>query len=134
MKLLRALFPLKATASGLAFVKTSTFANQCQRIAIEMLKAGKTWEDIDGSLRCHTIAALLPKRNYSEDEAMDFLRNNFQLVDRIWLPLVLQMKRDYVRMTEDPAGFLKELGILPSSPLFGQQVASAINGALPPKR
>lgn len=133
MTFLRALLPLKATARGLAFVKTSTFANQCQRIALEMLKAGRTWEDIDGALRAHTIAALLPRRNYDEDEIGEFLKREFQLIDRAWLPCVLKMKKDYIRMTEDPLGFLRELGMLPAQPFFSPQVSSTIDRPLPSK-
>jgi hypothetical protein len=127
MSLLRSLLPLKPTAKGLASVKTDAFSRLLQEVAHRMLSKGYDWEAIDVQLRDITVRELLPKRNYDADEVVEFYRRNFQLIDAAWLSSVLQMKKDYIRMTENPEKFLKEIGILPGSPLFSQQVAATVN-------
>lgn len=109
------------------------FPQLCQQIAHRMLTSGKLWDEIDAVLRCEAIRELMPKGKHSADEVADFYRNNFQRVDALWLPAVLLMKKDYRRMTDNPDDFLRELGMLPPTPVFSQQVADIVN-RLPPNK
>lgn len=131
MSFMRSLLPLKPTAKGLASVKTATFQHLLQAVAHRCLVSGHDWDFIDVQLRDITMRELLPKRNYDADEVVDFYKRHFQLIDGSWLPSVLRMKQDYQRVSENPEGFLRELGILPNSPLFGSQVVGTVNSPLP---
>jgi len=134
MKLLRSLLPIKPTDKGLKSVQSLNFQRLCQEMAHKMLCAGKTWDDIDAALQYETIRELMPNRHYDADDFAEFYKRNWQLVTRSWFYAVEQIKKDHARMMENPERFLKELGILPSSPLFGQQVASTVNRPLPEKQ
>lgn len=130
----KGLCQIKPTASGLKFIRTQAYAQQCQQIAITMLRIGKTWDDVDAALRYNAIKELMPRREYEADECAEFYKRNWQLVDLSWFVAVEQMKRDHARMVEDPMRFLREQGLLPSNPMFDSRVESTINRPLPKAR
>lgn len=101
----------KPTAKGLAFVRTETFLKMCQLVAHKMLTEGRTWDEVDVQLRDITLRELLPQRRYDADAVADFYTRHFRLIDSSWLPAVLRMKQDWLRITADPTGFIREFGV-----------------------
>lgn len=101
----------KPTAKSLAFVRTETFLKTCQLVAHKMLTEGQTWDEVDVQLRDITLRELLPHRRYSADEAVDFYRHHWRLIDGTWLPAVQKMKEAWLRIAADPAGFIREFGV-----------------------
>jgi hypothetical protein len=109
MGLFRFKKPIKPTERGLAFVQTEPFLQTLQRVAHHMLTLGKSWEEIDSNLRDITIRELLPRRDRNVDEAVEFYRAHWQLIDKAWLPAVLRMKEEHQRMLADPVGFMNRV-------------------------
>lgn len=113
----RSLFPIKPTSKGRESVRTENFLRSCQAVAFNMLKAGKTWDDIDARLRVIVIRELMPRRGeHTADEAADFYRRYYELVDGAWLPAVLKIKEAWLQMAADPRKFLRSKGIIPPTP------------------
>ena len=77
-----------------------------------MLIVGKSWEEIDANLRHITVKELLPQREYSADEAAEFYRAHWRLIDNAWLPAVIRMKEEHQRMIADPVGFMARVAAL----------------------
>jgi hypothetical protein len=118
---------------SISAVEPTPFPQLCQQIAHRMLSAGKTWDEIDTVLRYEATRELMPKGAHSAEQLAAFYTLNFQQIDGLWLRAVLRMKQDYQRMTDNPDDFLRELGMLPPTPVFSQQIADIVN-RLPPKK
>src|SRR5271169_1020604 len=85
----RGLLPIKPTATGRTLIVSSDFQLNCvQRIDRAVPEFIRSWNDVELFIRNIVVRALMPHREYTDEERVSFYTRYFADVDAAVVPIV----------------------------------------------
>jgi hypothetical protein len=98
--------PLSPTAKGRALVKSEEFRINCvQRIDRATPQFIACYGDVEPFVRNIVVRALLPQREYGDQERIDFCQANIDEINAAMLPIVNM----FLEYTRDPKEFARRM-------------------------